>query len=97
MQRCHSGDVIPKVIFAAGLVSFVAAFITEITFILLGLTAVSGGSSTLPGWVSGLVIWGCIGLGVLCWLMAAALVLVRYLRNRAQLPDDFRHTRLMLA
>jgi uncharacterized membrane protein YhdT len=71
-----------KVLFAAGLTSFILAFFAEIAFILLGLTAVSGGSSDFPTWISGLVIWGCIVLGVLCWMIAAALALIDLFKNR---------------
>jgi len=71
------------VLFAAGLASFVVALLAEIAFILLGLTAVSASSSAFPTWISGLVIWGCIGLGVLCWMIAATLALIGLFKNRS--------------
>jgi hypothetical protein len=73
---------VAKVLFAVGLTSFIVAFFAEIAFIVLGLTTVSGGSSTFPAWVSGLVIWGCIGAGVLCWVIAASLALIDLYKNR---------------
>jgi hypothetical protein len=71
-----------KALFVAGLVSFVVAFFAEIAFILLGFTAASGVSSASFSWVSGWVIWACIGLGVLCWVIAAAIVLINLFKNR---------------
>jgi len=73
---------VAKVLFAAGLASFILAFFAEIAFILLGLTAVNGSSGAFPTWISGLVIWGCIGLGVLCWIIAATLALIDLFKNR---------------
>jgi hypothetical protein len=73
---------VAKVLFVAGLTSFIVAFFAEIAFILLGLTVVSGGSSAFPTWISGLVIWGCIGLGALCWVIAATLALIDLFKNR---------------
>ncbi|MBN2098088.1 MAG: hypothetical protein JW753_00670 [Dehalococcoidia bacterium] len=63
-----------KVLFAAGLVSFFAALVSEIGFIMLRLTTASGTTTASPGSVYGLIVWGCIGVGVFCWIIAAAIV-----------------------
>ena len=70
-----------KVLFAGGLVFFVASLLSEIAFILLRLTAASGDTTASPGSFYGLVVWGCIGTGILCWLIAAAIVIANHLRN----------------
>ena len=72
-----------KVLFVAGLISFIVAFIAELAFMMLGLTAASEGTTASPSSSSALVVWGCIGLGVLCWMIAAAILLIDYFRNRA--------------
>ena len=71
-----------RVLFIIGLISFMLAFIAELAFMMLGLTAASEGTTGSPNSSSALVVWGCIGLGVLCWMIAAALVLIDYFRNR---------------
>jgi len=81
---------VAKALFAAGLISFILAFFAEIAFILLGLTAVSGSSAAFPTWISGLVIWGCIGLGGLCWMIAATLVLIDLFKNRSKSTEQER-------
>jgi uncharacterized membrane protein YhhN len=72
-----------KVLFVAGLICFIVTFIAELAFIMLGLTAASQGTTASPGLSPGLVVSGCIGLGVLCWMIAAAILLIDYFRNRA--------------
>ena len=69
-------------LFVAGLITFIAAFIAELAFMMLGLTAASEGTTASPSSSSALVVWGCMGLGVLCWMIAAAIVLSDYFRNR---------------
>jgi hypothetical protein len=73
---------VAKVLFVTGLISFIVAFIAELAFMMLGLTATSEGSTASPSSSSALVVWGCIGLGVLCWMIAAAIVLIDYFKNR---------------
>jgi hypothetical protein len=73
---------VAKVLFVTGLISFIVAFIAELAFIMLGLTAAGEGTTASPSSSSALVVWGCIGLGVLCWMIAAAIVLIDYFKNR---------------
>jgi hypothetical protein len=70
-----------KVLFAAGLVAFFAALVSEIGFIMLRLTAASGTTTASPGSVYGLIVWGCIGVGGVCWIIAAAIVAAGHFRN----------------
>ena len=71
-----------RVLFIIGLISFMLAFIAELAFMMLGLTAASEGTTGSPNSSSALVVWGCIGLGVLCWMIAAAILVFDYFRNR---------------
>jgi hypothetical protein len=72
---------VAKVLFAAGLVSFGAALVSEIGFIMLRLTAASGTTTASPGSTYGLIVWGCIGAGILCWIIAAAIVITNHFRH----------------
>ena len=71
-----------KVFFAAGLVFFVSALLLEIAFVLLKLTAASGETTASPTSLYGLAVWGCIGVGIICWIVAAAILVVGHFRNR---------------
>jgi hypothetical protein len=73
---------VAKVLFVTGLISFIVAFIAELAFMMLGLTANSEATTGSPNSSYALVIWGCIGLGVLCWMIAAAILVIDYFRNR---------------
>jgi uncharacterized membrane protein YvlD (DUF360 family) len=70
-----------KVLFGAGLVLFFGALCLEIAFIMLRLTAASGDTAASPTSFYGLAVWGCIGAGILCWIIAAAIVITNHFRN----------------
>ena len=70
-----------KALFVVGLLAFWAALLSEIAFIMLRLTAVSGETTASPSSTYGLVVWGCIGTGVLCWAVAAAILVSGRLRD----------------
>jgi hypothetical protein len=72
---------VAKVLFVAGLAFFVGALVVEIAFIMLRLTAAGGETTASPTSFYGLVVWGCIGAGILCWIIAAAIVITDHLRN----------------
>jgi hypothetical protein len=67
---------------AGGLVAFFAALVSEISFIMLRLTAVSGTTAASPSSIYGVVVWGLIGLGIACWIIAAGIVVAKHFRNR---------------
>jgi hypothetical protein len=71
-----------KALFVAGLLAFWAALLSEIAFIMLRVTAVSGETTASPSSIYGLVVWGCIGTGALCWTIAAAILVSGRLRDR---------------
>jgi hypothetical protein len=73
---------VAKLLVVAGLISFIAALIAEVAFIMLRLTTASGSTTASPTSTMGLTVWGLIGLGILCWMIAAAIVLVGHFRNR---------------
>jgi hypothetical protein len=66
----------------AALVSFIVAFIAELAFILQRQLAASPGTSGSPISSAGLIVWGFIGLGFLCCMIAAAILLISHFRNR---------------
>ncbi len=71
-----------KVLFVVGLLAFWAALLSEIAFIMLRLTAVNGETTTAsPSSTYGLVVWGSIGAGALCWAVAAAILVSGRLRD----------------
>ena len=70
-----------KVLFAAGLVLYFGALCLEIAFIMLRLTAAGGETTASPTSFYGLAVWGCIGAGILCWTIAAAIVIANHFRN----------------
>jgi hypothetical protein len=72
---------VAKTLFAAGLVLFVGALLLEVAFIMLRLTAASGDTTASPTSFYGLAVWGCIGAGILCWIIAAAIVITNHFRN----------------
>lgn len=72
-----------KALFVVGLLAFWAALLSEIAFIMLKLTAVNGETTASPSSIYGLVVWGCIGAGVLCWAVAAAILAAQHLKGRA--------------
>jgi hypothetical protein len=74
---------VAKTLFAAGLVLFVGALLLEVAFIMLRLTAASGDTTASPTSFYGLAVWGCIGAGILCWIIAAAIVITDHFRNGA--------------
>ena len=67
--------------FAAGLVLFFGALCLEIAFIMLRLTAPSGDTTASPTSFYGLAVWGCIGAGILCWIIAGAIAVANHFRN----------------
>ena len=71
-----------KALFVVGLVAFWGALLSEIAFIMLKLTAVSGETTASPTSMYGLVVWGCIGTGAACWVVAAALFLAQHFKAR---------------
>jgi hypothetical protein len=71
-----------KALLVVGLLAFWAALLSEIAFIMLKLTAVDGETAASPSSIYGRVVWGCIGAGVLCWVVAAAIVVSQRLRSR---------------
>jgi len=73
---------VAKLLLVAGLVSFILALIAELAFLLFGLTAASGSTTASPTSTMGLIVWGLIGLGIFCWMIAAAIVVIVHLRNR---------------
>jgi len=72
---------VSKVLFVAGLVSFVGALLLEIAFIMLRLTAADGDTAASTTSFYGLIVWGCIGTGILCWIIAAVIVITNHFRN----------------
>jgi hypothetical protein len=72
---------VAKVLFAGGLVFFFGALCLEIAFIMLRLTAASGTTTASPDSTYGLIVWGCIGAGILCWIIAAAIVITNHFRH----------------
>jgi uncharacterized membrane protein YvlD (DUF360 family) len=70
-----------KVMFGTGLVLLFGALCLEIAFIMLRLTAAGGDTTASPTSFYGLAVWGCIGAGIVCWIIAAAIVIANYFRN----------------
>ncbi len=71
-----------KALFVAGLLAFWAGLLSEIFFIMAPLTAVSGSDKAAPTSTYGLVVWGCIAAGSICWIGAAAVLVRAYLKRR---------------
>ncbi len=71
-----------KVLLVAGLLAFWAALLSELAFIMLRVTEASGTSTASPNSIYGLVVWGCIGTGALCWTIGAVVVVTGFLKSR---------------